>query len=212
MSDEMIEAIEQRLQEAERPTAVDGEGWIYDTETGEVLGRQDAPAAFAVESVEAAEWVLEIRSQIEGEIHGVDARIRALTEQLGRLRAEKVRRLSWWEWKFGPSLAVFARGLLRGKERTARFAWGKVAFRSTRGTTQILDMEAAVAWMRVWAPERVQVKTVETVKVMDVLRTIAEAARATGEEPEMPGWLASSGPEESVTISTGIQIKEEKGS
>jgi hypothetical protein len=188
-----------------RRTDVDTDGWVFDLETGEVLGLIDADERFEVDSVERAEWVLEIRSKIEGELVALDVREAALLRQLRTLRAARLRRLAWWDYRFAPSLIAFARSLLAGKERTAQFAWGRVSFRSTRGTTRILDMDAAIDWMKAWNPAKVKIR--ESVTVKDVLATRRAVAEEYGETPEHLGFLASSGPGENVTVSTGIKIE-----
>lgn len=195
---------------AERETAVDPDGWIYDTSTGEVIGREDLPAKFEVDDIDKAEWSLELRSKLEGDIAAIDIRLAAVREQLQAIRREKLRRLSWWDWKFGDSLKAFARSQLGKKSKTAQFAWGKVSFRTTAGNNEIMDMEAAVEWMKVWKPAKV--KVTEKVGVKDVLATIQEVAEISGEKPEKPPWLISSDSHENVTISTGIEIKSIEGS
>lgn len=191
---------------------VDPDGWLFNVHTGEIVGRVELDERFRVETAEAAEWALELRSRIEGDVAGIDERIRAVTAQLRLLRNERLRRLSWWEWRIAPGLILFARELLRGKKsRTARFGWGRVSFRSTPGAHAILDMEAAVAYVRSWAPARVKVKTEESVGIRDVLEVQAMVARMTGDEPEHLPWFAESGPAENVVITTGIEIKNEKG-
>jgi hypothetical protein len=191
---------------------IDPDGWLFDVHSGEIVGRVELDERFQVETMEAAEWALELRSRIEGDVAGIDERIRAVTAQLRLLRGERLRRLSWWDWRIAPSLILYARELLRGKKtKTARFGWGQVSFRSTKGSHAILDMEAAVAYVRTWAPGRVKVKTEESVGIRDVLEVRDMVARMTGDEPEHLPWFAASGPSENVVISTGIEIKNEKG-
>lgn len=186
-----------------RETAIDADGWIYDVNSGEVLGHRDCPERFEVDSADAAEWVLELRSKLEADILAIDLRIQAVLEMLRAMKAERTRRLSWWDWRFSTSLIEFARKALEGtKARTAKFGWGQVRFRKTAGNHLIVDMPAAVAWMKTWAPQRV--KVVESVTVKDVLAAMEVEARATGEPAERPSWLASSGERESVTITTGL--------
>ena len=192
-----------------RETAVDSDGFLYDVDTGEVLGRADLDDRFEIRDDDAAEWVLELRSKLEGDVIAIDARLKALGEMLRTLRAEKMRRLSWWDYRFSSRLTGYARTKLKGKGRTAVFAWGKVAFRASKGTNTIINMERAVAWMRTWAPERV--KVVESVSVKDALASLELAKDATGEAPEVADWLVSSGPQESVTVTTGIDIQITKG-
>jgi hypothetical protein len=215
MSDELTDGDMIALIESapvQREVDVDSDGWLFDVVTGEIVGRVELDERFKVETIEAAEWALELRSRIEGDVAGIDERIRAVTAQLRLLRGERLRRLSWWDWRIAPGLILFARELLRGKKtRTARFGWGQVSFRSTKGNHAILDMEAAVAYVRSWAPGRVKVRTEESVGIRDVLEVRDMVTRMTGDEPEHLPWLAASGPAENVVISTGIELKTEKG-
>jgi hypothetical protein len=186
------------------------DGWLTDAGTGAIVGRIDLPDRFQVDSPQTAEWALRLRGEIEGRIVDIDARLEALRANLLALRAEQVRRLAWWDWRFGSQVADFARrALAGGKKRTWTCAWGRVSFRRTPGNTKILDgcMHEAVAFVRAWEPGRVRV--VETVGVKDV-EAVMEAIRvATEEEPEKPGWLKHSGESEAVTIDTGIHLKKE---
>lgn len=203
---ELIPATELLPAVPARETAHDEDGWIFDVQTGEVLGRLDVAELFQINSDDAAEWALELRSRLEGDLVGIDARLRALTAMLEALRAEKMRRLAWWDWRFAPDLVAYSRTKLKGtRSKTAKFAWGQVSFRSTQGSHTILSMEEAVDFVRAWAPSKV--KVVETVSVKDVLATVEVVAQATGEAPERPSFLAHSGESESVTIKTGIELK-----
>lgn len=190
---------------AAREVMTDTDGWVIDAETGEILGRSDLSDRFEVNSDDAADWALELRSRLEADLLAVDARLRAVQEMLGAIKRERMRRLSWWEWRFRPSLEAYARTKLTKKVRTAMFTWGKVAFRTTAGSHEILDMERAVAWVRMWAPKRV--KVVETVGIKDVMAAAEIAEKATGEKAELPNWLKASGETESVKIETGVEMK-----
>lgn len=198
----MPESVEVEQAIAPGRTDTTRDGWIYEIETGEILGRADVLDRFEVNSADAADWVLRIRSEIEADILAVDARLRAVTEQLKAIRREHERKLAWWEWRFRPGLVAFARSLLEGKkERSARFTWGSVSFRRTQGSRQIVDMEAAVAWMRTACPGRV--KVVESVTVTDVVKAAGE--RGNGDLLPEFRWLSSTGPGESVKIATGLE-------
>lgn len=191
----------------ERRTEVDPDGWVLDVDSGEVLGRGDVDEAFVIDSADKAEWALELRGRIEADIAAVDLRIEAVTKQLKRLRSEHVRRLSWWTWRFEPSLVSFARRLLRARKgKTLRLGWGSVSFRKVAPSHEILDMEAAVAWVKAWAPERV--KSREWVGRKDVGLVLGAVRRIAGEEPERPSWLRVTDEAERVTISTGIDVKQ----
>lgn len=177
-------------------TAVDSEGWLYDVETGEVLGLAATRASEVetIDSTERADEVLEIRSRVEARIVALQARRAALNRQLDALEKAERDRLAWWDWRYRDLLVEFARGLLRkAKGRTIRFAFGSVAFRSSKGTNQITNMEAAVEWVKRRDPELV--KVVETVSVTAVL--------SLSEGRELP-FIQSSGPRETATIETGV--------
>ena len=186
------------------PCVPDEDGYLVCLVDGEVLGRVGLDEHFTIDTEAKADWALELRSEIEGELAGIDARIKAVTEQLSRLRKQKLARLSFWDFKFRSQIIGFARTWLENrKERTMQLTWGKVAFRKTAGRTEIMDMPKAVAFVRAWAPDAV--KVVETVnqEAIKEARENAVAANFAGVPPDLP-FLASSGPGESITISTGI--------
>lgn len=185
---------------------VDEDGYIINSQ-GEVIGRQDIADRFEVVDEASADWALEQRNKIEGDIAGIDARLRAVTEQLQALRRKNLARLAWWDFRFRSGIIGVARKALEGKkERSLQLTWGKVAFRKTPGKTEILDMPHAVAFVRTWEPDAV--KVVESVGVKDIQKAIATASTHSGEDysRELP-FLAVSGPGESVSISTGIEIE-----
>lgn len=200
-----LEAIVAPVTEPE--TIVDEDGYIINVHTGEVLGRRDVAERFEISDEASAEWAMELRSKLEGDVAGLDARIKALNEQLQTLRRRKVARLAWWDFRFRSQLIGWARTALEGKkERTMQLTWGKVAFRKTTGKTEILDMPHAVAFVRTWEPDAV--KVVESVGVKDIQKAVATASTHSGKDysRELP-FLAVSGPGESVTINTGIELE-----
>lgn len=201
---------------AERRVATTPDGWLYDERTGEVLGLADdvddegrslglrgVDGRFEVDSEEAANWTLMVRTQIESDLLALEARRKAVNAQIDALIAERRRRLSWWEYRFQPSLVEFARTLLKGKGRTAQFIWGKVAFRKTKGSTAILDPDTALEYVETFAPSLVSRKAWVTVAAINQAALIAEDA--TG-EPQVLSFVARSGESESVTVSTGLEV------
>ena len=189
---------------AERITAVDSDGFTYDIETGEVLGCEGVADAWRCESSEDADLALEIRSKIEGDLAGVSARLKAVTEQLHALRRQHERRLAWWEWRFGSALIAFARTQLHGRARTVRFGWGSVSFRRTAGSRQIVDMAGAVEWVRLYRPDLVQVT--ERVNLSAIDEAQQAATEVTGEDERLP-FLVVGEPGETITISTGVETR-----
>jgi hypothetical protein len=187
---------------------VDEDGYIIDS-AGEVVGRVGVPDRFEINSEDSANWALELRSKLEGDIAGIDARLKAVTAQLHDIRKQKLQKLAWWDYRFSSQLVGFARRFIDGKkERTAQFTWGKVAFRKTVGRTEILDMTHAVAFVRTYEPDAV--KVVESVTLKDIKKARETAGTLAGEELEALPFLASSGPGESITISTGIEVERSK--
>ena len=184
-------------------TQVDGDGFIYRVDTGEVIGHAGANERFKIDSQDDADCVLEMRSKIEGDIAATEARIRGVLAQLEAIKAKHVRRLSWWEWRFGSDLIGFARSQLKGKSRTAQFGWGRVSFRATKGITSILDPDAAVAFVELYDPSRVATK--KSVGLKDVLAVLPLALEAGDED--RPNWLKTSEPGENIVISTGIETE-----
>ncbi len=206
MSDSLLVEL---LTPVEPETSVDSDGWIYRVDTGEVVGRlddQQQPIAerFEVKDEASADWVLQIRSETESEIVKLDAQFAAFKKQYDARRNAQIRRLSYLEYRFSPSLIAFAKSQLVGKARTWRGTFGSVAFRKTPGSTKILDDAAAVEFVKTWEPARV--KVIESVTVKSVMMARDQAAIVSGEEIDLP-FLATSGPGESVEISTGIEIK-----
>lgn len=186
-----------------RRTARDRDGYLYDVETGEVLGHSEVAEAFHIETAEQVDWALERRARIEAELLAVRARKRALLENLAAIERDAERRLAWWEFRFRPEVVAFARSAIEGtRSRTARFAYGSVAFRTSPGTRQILDMGAAVAFVEKYAPGLVKVARTVNLKAVD--EAAGSYREATEEEPELGPFLATSGPREGVTIETGI--------
>jgi hypothetical protein len=137
-------------------------GFLVDADTGEVLGLASTPERFDVTDLASAEWVLNKMSECDAEEMGIEARIKAVTENLNSdLRQTRGRR-EYLMGRFGEGLKAFAhfdQGL--GKRRTTSTAFGKLSFRTTPESIEIVDMALAVEWAKTNAPDAV--KTVESV-------------------------------------------------
>lgn len=183
-----------------RQVETTADGWQYDLETGEILGRIEGDAHWNIDSAEAVDRALGLLAATEAEIVAIDARLKAITCNLRALRAEKERRLNWWDWRFHSQVVAFARSSLTGKSKTARFAHGTVSFRATKGTTTVIDDAAALEFVDTWSPESVTVKRYVS---LAAVRAAIEAARSTiGDEP-LP-FLVVGEPGENVSIKTGV--------
>lgn len=192
---------------APEETAVDGEGYIYLVDGGEVIGHirdRDAKVPFQVQDDDGANWVLELRAKTEAEILRIDALTEALISNLRALRAAQERRLAFWDFRFRSSLVRYAKAILTGQRtKTAKFVWGRVSLRSSKGSTQIINDEAALAFVKLWAPG--EVKIVETVGVTAIQKALAAAqAACPGEEIPLP-FVVQSGETENVDIETGVE-------
>lgn len=203
---ELMTAIEEATERRRIVTSHDG--WSTDEETGEIVGYEHLPQRFEIKDEESADWVLELRSRLEGEVVGLEARRDALVRQVNAMIGERHRQLAWWDWRFRPGLIEFARKCLKGATvRTKKFAWGQVAFRKSQGTREIIDQNAAIGYVQGIAPELVKIKVSVDIKAVLKARELwAEAAGETGGEPERLAFLVESGPGENITISTGIGI------
>lgn len=172
------------------------DGYTVNKETGEVYGRSDcAPGLFVIDSDDKADWVLQKRMDEESEINAINARIQALTDNLRSMRKEHENRLQWLEFRFDDELTEYAKTKLTDKSKTAKFAYGKVSFRTSAGTNKILDMDAAVAYAEA-SPNPEIVKVTKSVNVSD----LKENFDLSG----LP-FIESSGPKETVTIATGLE-------
>lgn len=187
-----------------RATDVDADGWVYDVETGEVLGHTDVAEDAGVATLEEAERLLELRSRVEGRIAGLQARREALVKNLTAQIAAETRRLSWWDCYHRPRLVEYARAHLPKKGKTWRCAWGKVAFRKSAGTTEILDMAEAVAFVEGLEPSLV--KVVKSVGVKAVAEAQRIATELFGEPPALP-FVRSTGETEAVSVETGVDVE-----
>ena len=200
----MVETAE--LTEAPHATAVDADGYLYDLVTGEVLGHAEAHELFTVDSPESADWVLMLRSQLEGEALAIDAQLEALASNLRARRRKVEQRLAWWDYRFASSLVGWAKRQLEGgKGRTLQLNWGRVKGRKTPASHRILDDSAAVAFVEGIDPSLV--KVTKTVGVKAVISAAKELGAATGEPVELNTlpWLIASPAGENWTIETRVK-------
>lgn len=201
--------------------AWDDDGCLVDLDTGEVLppeamaelgealpeGRlpDGSPAGtiFVVSDRDTADWALARRAEVEARLLALEARKRALVDNLDRqIRAER-RRLAWWDFRFWPGVVGVARSLLKGRSRTAAFDHGKVSFRACPARYEINDADEALAWARVYAPRAIKVK--EWVTATDVVAARAELEAEAGERVPL-AFLVEHEARESVSIKTGVEV------
>jgi len=197
-----------------RTEMIDEDGFIWVLETGEVIGhvkeREVVEDRFKIESTEAAEWVLQLRSEAEGKVLGLVARKAALIEQMDKVIAKSMRRISYWDFRFRDELIAWARTQLKGKEKTLQLAWASISFRESRGSNVIVSDEEALRYVETYAPQLVKVK--RSVGIKEVLEAKKIAESITDEKQGELGFMKHTGPSETVKISTGISIERDNRS
>ena len=185
--------------------AFEEDGTAYDPDTGEViapddprvLATLDARPPFTIETRDEAELALQRRLRIEGAIAALEMERRTLVANIEKEINLHRRRLAWWESRCRAALVEFARSML-GKGRTAQFHHGRVAFRTAKGKSHIVDMEAAVTFVRDWAPSEIK----EEVGFKAIEKAIKVAEEASGDEYGPLPFLVTGGSHESVTITS----------
>lgn len=188
--------------EAAGPT-IDDDGNVIGPD-GEVLGNVGVERAWRPQASKDVEYALERRSRIEGRLADIRSRKKAMIRNFDAMEKAELRELGWWDWRFRADLIAFARRVLEGgKRKTAQFEFGAIRFRQSAGTNEIVDMDAACDFVAAVRPEAVKVERSVPVKaVLEVVRRLEEG----GEVLSLHGILKSSGPRETVTIDTGVDL------
>lgn len=155
-----MESTTESLAEETRQTTTwtDLGGIVYtaDALTGEVLSC-DKPR-FAVDSADAAEWVMQQLFDVECEFAAAIEREYALMENIRRLKSRIESRKNALLWRFSPELEHYAASVLAGsRERSIVTPFGSFGFRKSREQREIVDEDAAIAFAEANAPEAVKV-------------------------------------------------------
>ena len=141
------------LQENLQTTTIDGV--IYDTETGECLGT--VKPEFHVTDQASAEWVMEKVFSLDAEIAAYEARLKALSENIGAMKRTKEQQRAGILYRFGPEVENFAKENLPKGKKTWTCPYGSVSFRTTQAKLDIADQDRAIVWAKSEAPEAVKV-------------------------------------------------------
>lgn len=181
-------------------TTVEIDGMIFDTETGECLGA--TKPEFHVTDEKSAEWVMSKVFALDAEILAYESRLKALSENLGTMKAEKERQRAGLLYRFGPELEHFAKENLPKGKKTWTCPYGSVSFRTTHPRLDVVDEALAVAFCKTYAPEAVKVKE-SVLKSLIPDRVQAELAAAQNETGQTFGFELVAGGE-STTIKTGV--------
>ena len=187
-------------QALEQNTFVSADGYLINADTGEVLEAVDP----GLEGRELCEWSLAKRMDAEAQILALSAKRDAIVGNIERQIKEQEQRVSKLAWKYDALIESYARDVLKAtgeKTKTVKFDHGSVSFRSSKGTNEITDMDAAVAFAEKYKPDIVKVR--KSVNVTDCL-DVAKSGIVAGELT----FIKSSGPKETVKIETGVKVSE----
>lgn len=179
--------------------AVEHEGYWIDPETGEVVGVVEPKPEFRVDSRQAAEWVLQKLMDAEADVFAIQAREKAVLDNLAAQKKAAARKAEWLRARFGPELEEFARQELAGqKGKTLTLDYGKVSFRAVAGKVTVADEARAMESF----PEAV--KVTKSLLISQVPKAQAAMLRDQGPDALLAAGLAWVEPSESVTIQTGV--------
>lgn len=135
------------------------DGYIVDSETGEVLGLAHAESEFHVTDRTSAEWVLDKIGQNEAALTAIEQRRAAVNANLDRQADAVRRRAAWLDARFGGELRTWANEqLATSKRKSIQLDFGKIGFRTTKGSVKVQDAVAAVAWLKERWPCAVQME------------------------------------------------------
>lgn len=145
-------------------------GVLYDAETGEILGTVHEHE-FHVDSVEAAEWVLERIGEREAAILARQEHLKAIVANYDAMQRADERELAALHGRFDPELTAFALGVLEAqgwRTKTLRTLFGSISFRTIPARLRVIDAAAALDWALAHIPECVR----HTVNDRDVIAAL----------------------------------------
>lgn len=178
---------------------VQGE-YLVDPDTGEVLGLVNKPK-FEVNDQSSAEWVLEKMQTEDAEILALQARLKALTENLTTMLKSHQQKRAWLEMRFGPELARYAKDNLPKGKKTWTCPYGKVSFTSTPEKLKVRDKNIALKWAHDECQEAI--KVIEDLVISSIPAETVEALLSAPMTADTFGFaIVPAG--ERVSIKTGV--------
>ena len=159
------------------------DGIYYDRATGEILELDTRlPERFVIDSESAADWAIERRVNLTSEIARLKAKRADIVARIDAEIARYERRVDGWDRRFLAPITEWAaaereRRGVRGK--TLHTTHADLQQRETRPKHEITDMDGAVNWAELNAPDIVGVKY--WVNVTSVLPYL--------DDGEQPSWL-----------------------
>lgn len=193
----------------ELTSTIEIDGNVYDSDTGEHLGVVGKPEFHVIDQA-SAEWVLEKMAALDSDILAIEARLKALSENLGVMKAEKERNRAGLLYKFGPELEHFAKENLPNGKKTWTCPYGSVSFRSTSGGLRVKDKDAAleIATMQGWTNTIKVTEEFQISRLDPAQRELAESCLGSNPSGKVGvGWAEAftiTEPTETSTIKTGV--------
>lgn len=178
---------------AESGIAIVGDFFV-DMETGETIGPASKPQQWVPEDAGDVDFVLSLFAEADADVLAIDARLKALSENLQSQKRDIERRKASLEYKYRNPIEAIARRELEGKkERTLKLDHGQVSFRKTQGTCKIIAMDIAVEWAEKHKPDSV------------VIEKSVLASTIKDDAPEDALWLERTPSEDRMSIKTGVK-------
>lgn len=219
---DMLDALTETMDEIatvadDGDTAYDSEGYEIRIIDGEEVRLCDRLPSFRVVDEDGVEWFLRKKMDDQAEIAAIEMKRAAMNAHYDRLKRIPESRIEHRDYRYGGQVEAFVKARLQGCDRrTLDLEYGQVTIRKTRAKHEIVPkgMGDAVAWVKSRAPERVKVRTEETVGIKDVLDELDLDASVTGRAPQRPWWFHVTPEAEKVTPLTSLDLaraKDKKG-
>ena len=174
---------------------------IIDTDTGEIMGIQDAPDR-DTDTLQLINWVGMRRTKANAKLQGLQAEKAEWIDRLGRQYDAQIRHLErfvqYLDTIYTPTLREYAKKALTGqKTKTLKIAFLELSFGTTRARVDVVDNDKAVTFCE-------NNKLVEAIKlVKSVLKSaIPESIKIklTADKQDETGLFAYPGGEETFSI------------
>lgn len=170
------------------------DGFFVDLETGETIGPVSKPVDWMPLDREDVDFVLSLFASADADELAIDARLKALTENLQSQKRDIATRRKSLEYKYRSAIESVARRELEGqKSRTLKLDHGQVSFRITQGTCNITAMDIAVEWAEEHKPDCV------------VIEKSVLASMIKDDVPEGAIWFERTPGEDRMSIKTGVK-------
>ena len=135
------------------------DGYIIDDQTGEIIGterdQQDLP--FQPKTQADMEWLMGKLNEHDAEIAKLEAQRDAINKQIDKMEHYHQNAGKFLHFRYGQALIEYARHNLPKGKKTWHCVFGNVAFRSTRGSVEILNPDGAILWAEKECPQAVKV-------------------------------------------------------